>query len=206
MVRIPPIHKPNQYNNDAKPATFACIAVLFTLPIAVLAGRYLRSRGPVWFRIHMIFNSITTFLIILVFGLGMGSVATQATTTSFEGSGSDLHHKVGLTVFILVLIQATLGIIAHNFNTGHITRTIHISLGIITVAGLYWQTWEGMLNEWPETSVIMTTTPMAVQVLFWVFVGGAILAYVLAAGHAALGLLAPREKIHSGVVEKYGSP
>jgi hypothetical protein len=179
-------------------ATFACIAVLFTLPIAVLAGRYLRSRGPVWFRIHMIFNSITTFLIILVFGLGMGSVATQDTTTAFEGSSSDLHHKVGLSVFILVMIQASLGIIAHKFETGHITRKIHIPLGIVTVAGLYWQTWEGMHNEWAETSVMMTTTPMAVQVLFWVLVGAATSAYVLAAGNAGLDLW----KVRPGVVEE----
>jgi hypothetical protein len=138
----------------------------------------------------MMFNSITVSLIVLVFALGMASVYTQGAGTSFEGSNSDLHHKVGLAVFILVLIQAILGVIAHNFNKGHFTRKFHIPLGIITAAGLYWQTWEGMHNEWTEMSVIMTSTPSSVQVLFWVFFLGAVSAYVLAAGQAMLDLLA----------------
>jgi len=187
-------------------ATFACIAVLFTLPIALLAGRYLRSRGPVWCRIHMIFNSITVFLIVLVFGLGMASVSTQGLGTSFEGSNSDLHHQVGLAVFILVLIQAILGFVAHSLHMGHMTRKIHIPLGIVTAAGLYWQTWEGMHNEWTEMSVIMTSTPASVQVLFWVFFLVAVSAYMLAAGQAMLDLLANSAVGYSVIDEKLRTP
>ena len=185
-----------------KLATFACIAVLFTLPIALLSGRYLRSRGQVWCRVHIIFNSITVFFIILAFGLGMASVSTQGEGTSFGGENSDLHHKVGLAIFTLLLLQTILGIIAHNFSIGHLTRKIHIPIGIITAAGLYWQTWEGMHNEWPEMSVILTTTPTAVQVLFWVFFLGAVSAYVLSAGQTVLEWLANSSAGYSVVDEK----
>ena len=120
----------------------------------------------------------------------MASVSTQGLGTSFSGPNSDLHHKVGLTVFILVLLQAILGITAHNSNPGHLIRKIHIPFGIITVAGLYWQTWEGMHNEWTDMSVIKTNTPASVQVLFWVFFLGAVTAYLSSAAHATLDLLA----------------
>ena len=150
----------------------------------------------------MIFNSITAFLIVLVFGLGMASVSTQGLGTSFSGSNSDLHHKVGLSVFILVLIQTILGFIAHSFNLGHPTRKIHIPLGIVTAAGLYWQTWEGMHNEWTEMSVIMTSTPTSVQVLFWVFFLVAVSAYMLAVGQATLDWLANSAMGYSVMDEK----
>ena len=185
-----------------KLATFACIAVCFTLPVALLAGRYLRTRGPEWFRIHMIFNSITTVLIVLVFGLGMGAVSTQGLGTSFEGSNSDFHHKLGLGIFTIFLFQVVLGVIAHNFQPGHLIRKIHIPLGIITAAGLYWQTWEGMHNEWTEMSVIMTSTPTSVQVLFWVLFLGSVSAYTLAVGQTVLGLLADSAVTYSNVGDK----
>jgi hypothetical protein len=134
--------------------------------------------------------------------LGIASVYTQGLGTSFSGAGSDLHHKVGLSVFILVLLQAILGITAHSFNKGHLTRKIHIPLGIITVAGLYWQTWEGMYNEWAEMSVIETSTPLSVLVLFWVFFLVTVSAYTLAAGQAILEWLANSAVGYSVIDEK----
>jgi hypothetical protein len=150
----------------------------------------------------VIFTSITTFFIILVFGLGIASVATEGEGTSFGGEDSDLHHQVGLAIFILVLLQTILGIFAHNFNVGHLTRKIHIPLGIITAAGLYWQTWEGMHNEWPQMSVTMTTTPTVVQVLFWVFFLLAVSAYTLSAGQVILDWLANNAAGYSVMDEK----
>jgi cytochrome b561 len=150
----------------------------------------------------MVSNFITTFLIILVFGLGMASVASEGPANAFVGPGSDLHHQLGLSVFILVLIQAIFGIIAHNFNVGHWTRKIHMPFGIIIVALLYWQTWEGMHNEWAETSVIMTTTTKCVQVLFWVFSMGAVIAYVLGVVKAMLSLSRNGSVSDPGGVEK----
>ena len=96
--------------------------------------------------------------------------------------------------------------ITHNFYRGHLTRKINIpqALGIITAAGLYWQAWEGMHNEWTEMSVIMTTTPSSVQVLFWVFFLVAVSAYMLAAGQATLEWLSNSAAGYSVVDEKAG--
>ena len=84
---------------------------------------------------HMTFTTITVFLIFLAFGLGMASVSTQALGTSFGGSNSNQHNKVVLVV-------------AHSFSFGHLTRKIHIPLGIITASCWIIQVWEGVHNEW----------------------------------------------------------
>ncbi|GBE83731.1 hypothetical protein SCP_0507870 [Sparassis crispa] len=166
-------------------ALFACIAVLFTMPIALLAARYLRH-GPRWFRIHVIFNGITTFLVILVFGLGMGAVSTQNLGTQFNGPYSDLHHKLGLTIFILVLAQTILGIFSHYYPGGHISRRVHVAFGTIVAAGMIWETWEGLHNEWAEMSVSMTVTPQGVQIVFWAVFMVLAIAYGAAVGQVAL--------------------
>jgi len=178
-------------------ALFACIAVLFTMPVALLAARYLRH-GPRWFKVHVIFNTITVLLIILVFGLGVGAVASQDQGTQFNGSQSDLHHKVGLAVFIIIMAQFFLGIWAHYVPGGHITRRAHVVLGLITAAGLYWETWEGMHNEWAEMSTSMTVTPQGVQVVFWALFLVAVLAYGAVVGQKALSKIAPETIIASG--------
>ena len=65
-------------------------------------------------------------------------------------------------------------------------------------------TWEGMHDEWAEMSVIMTTTPASVQVLFWVFFLGAVTAYLLAAGQMTLDFLANNVVDYSGVISRNG--
>ena len=41
------------WNNKLEyPDAFACIAIIFTLPIVLLSGRYFHPRGQVWHRIH----------------------------------------------------------------------------------------------------------------------------------------------------------
>ena len=47
-----------------------------------------------------------------------------------------------------------------------------------------------MHNEWTEMSVIMTSTPLSVQVLYWVFFLVAVSAYMLSAGQAIMDWLA----------------
>ena len=54
-------------------------------------------------------------------------------------------------------------------------------------------------------SVIMTSTPLSVQVLFWAFFLVVVSAYMLAAGQATLGLLANSEAGYSFIDEKAGS-
>jgi hypothetical protein len=166
-------------------ALFACIAVLFTLPVALLSGRYLRHRD-IWFKIHIIFNVITTLLVILVFGLGMGAVHASHLGMQFAGQYSDLHHKVGAAVLSIVVLQAIIGFAAHYTPTGSFLRRLHVPFGIIAAAGLYWNTWEGMHNEWPEMSVAQTYTPNGVQVVFWVLFLIPATAYGVAVGTTVL--------------------
>jgi len=166
-------------------ALFACIAALFTMPIALLAGRYLRS-GPRWFKVHAIFNTITILIIILVFGLGMGAVASGGHGTQFSGRGSDLHHKVGLVIFLIVVLQGIIGFLAHNTPSGHFVRRLHVPFGIIVAAGVYWEVWEGMHNEWVETSTSLTATPESIQILFWALFLVSVTAYAVAVGQDVL--------------------
>ena len=51
-------------------------------------------------------------------------------------------------------------------------------------------------------SVILTSTPLSVQVLFWVFFLGAVSAYMLAAGQATLDWLANGAAGYSVIDEK----
>lgn len=165
-------------------ALFACIATLFILPVALLAGRYRRRDG--WFKIHVLFNGITIFLVILVFGLGMGAVKSVGLGTQFSGVYSDLHHKVGLSLFLLVILQGILGVAAHKRPSDHFLRRLHVPVGVLTAAGLVWQTWEGMHNEWAEMSTSMTVTPEGVQIIFWVVFMVSAVAYAVAVGQATL--------------------
>jgi hypothetical protein len=148
---------------------FACIATLFTLPVALLVGRY-RHIGVIWFKIHVLFSGITIFLVIVVFGLGIGAVSSARLGTQFSGTHSDLHHRVGLIIFVLFALQGIMGIIAHKTPSGDLLRRIHVLIGIFAVAGLLGETWEGIHVEWTEKSTSKTVTPQLVQVIFWLFV------------------------------------
>jgi TRAP-type C4-dicarboxylate transport system permease small subunit len=83
-----------------------------------------------------------------------------------------------------------------------LTRKIHIPLGIITAAGLYWTAWEGMHNEWTGMSPVMSVPPTSVQVLFWVLFTGVVGAYMLAVGQVVLNFLANSAVVYPSVGEK----
>jgi cytochrome b561 len=186
----------------SKKALFACIATLFTLPAALIAGRYLRN-DPKWFKIHIIFNTITVLLIILVFGLGMGAVQASHLGRQFAGPYSDLHHKVGATVLSVILMQAIIGVAAMYTNKGSFLRRLHVPFGIIVAAGMVWNTWEGIHNEWMEMSTSQTVTPQSVQVIFWVLFLISATAYGIGVGQASLAIVAgkPQENRANAFVE-----
>jgi hypothetical protein len=166
-------------------AVFACIAVLFVMPAALLTGRYFRHDNR-WFKIHATLNTITVLLIILVFGLGMGAVHASGLGLQFAGQYSDLHHKVGATVLATTLMQAIIGVAAHYTKAGSFLRRLHIPFGVIVAAGMYWNVWEGMHNEWVEMSTSQTVTPEGVQILFWVIFLISAAAYTINVGQATL--------------------
>jgi hypothetical protein len=172
--------------------------VLFTLPAALLARRYIRSAR--WFKVHVVFNTTTVLLIILVFGLGMGAVRASDLGMQFAGPYSDLHHKVGAAVLSTVLTQAIVGIAAH-FTKISFLRRLHVPLGIIVAAGMYWNTWEGLHNEWAEMSTSQTVTPQSVQVLFWALFLVSATAYGVAVGQDVLSDIGGK----SGARTAYGA-
>jgi hypothetical protein len=179
----------------------ACIAALFTLPIALLAGRYLRQDYR-WCKIHIIFNSITILLIIIVFGLGMGAVSTAHLGTQFNGPYSDFHHKLGMAVFVVVLLQGILGFFAHRTKMGTAARRIHLFFGACAAGLVYWETWEGMHREWNEMSTPLLPTPTVVQVLFWALLLIPAVAYAVALGQTVLNSIADQESdvlVDSGI-------
>ena len=159
----------SDYDHATKQAVFACIATLFTLPVALLVGRY-RHIDVIWLKIHTLFNGITIFLIIVVFGLGTGAVSNARLGTQFSGLNSDLHHRIGLIVFVLFALQGILGIIAHKTPNGDLLRRVHVLTGIFAAAGLLGETWEGLHVEWAEKSTSKTSTPQLVQLIFWLSV------------------------------------
>lgn len=160
------------------------------MPAAMLAGRFVRS-SPVWFRYHLIFNSLTILLLVIVFGLGVGSVSSLGAGTSFSGDGTDTHHKAGLAIFIAVLLQGILGYAAHSTKKGSFVRLLHMPVGILVAVMLYWIVWEGMHDEWAEMSDSATVTPNGVQVLFWVLLMISVLLYVGSLGQMVLSRFRP---------------
>jgi len=116
----------------------------------------------------------------------MAAVSSVGLGTQFSGVYSDLHHKVGLALFLLVLLQGLLGLAAHRAPGGHFLRRMHVPVGVLTAAGLVWQTWEGMHNEWAEMSTSLTVTPESVQLLFWALFLLSAMAYAVAVGQATL--------------------
>lgn len=92
-------------------AILACIATLRTIPAALLFGRYCYS-NPNWIVWHIGLNAATTLLIILVFATGMISVASADLGTQFKGPNSAFDHKARMDVFVVVLLETLLGVLA----------------------------------------------------------------------------------------------
>lgn len=174
-------------------AVFGSLAGLVLIPAAVLIAR-LRRQSSWWCKVHILLNAIAVLFIILAFGLGMGSVSTGDEGTQFSGEGSDLHHQLGLAIFILVILQASLGLYAR-VNTKRAQsgkspiRIAHIGSGVCTVALLYWLIWNGIHTEWVGMSTDGSSAPESVQVIFWVLVAIPLAAYLINAGNTALHML-----------------
>jgi hypothetical protein len=116
----------------------------------------------------------------------MGAVHAAHLGLQFAGPYSDLHHKVGATILSITLMQAIIGIAAHYTKMGSFLRRLHVPFGIIVAAGMYWEVWEGMHNEWSEMSTTQTVTPESVQILYWVIFLISVMAYTLNVGQSAL--------------------
>ncbi|KWU47434.1 hypothetical protein RHOSPDRAFT_30859 [Rhodotorula sp. JG-1b] len=173
-------------------AVLGSLAFLILTPAAVLIARFGRDRIS-WFPPHWILNVLSVIFVIVTFALG----------TYARGNGwSTTHERLGLAVFILVLLQATLGLVGHRTQRTQLTssrpsfgsyassakrhsfpvvRLSHALLGLITLGLGYWQIETGLSDdgEW-NTMAENGNVPKSVQVIFWILLGVEVAAYVVA--------------------------
>ncbi|CAO1625685.1 unnamed protein product [Parajaminaea phylloscopi] len=201
-------------------AAFACLAVLILLPIAVLIAHFKRG-GTQWIRIHRLVNTAVALLIVVSFGLGVASM--DGKLTQLSGDDIDVHHQLGLGIFVLILLQVVMGFVAHRMRgpqsdrsaegqhsaaekakaqdaklrmqpaRRHWLRWLHIFVGILLTVMLYAQTWQGLHVEWHSMSDSGSYTPAAVEVIFWILVGVPVAAYVVDVARGVLGSMATYE-------------
>jgi len=88
-------------------AVFAILAILVTVPLAVVSTRYTKHLQPKgrWMKNHAILNTLTVIFITIVFTLGYFAVGTSGNI--FD----NVHHRIGLTIFIAILLQFFFGLL-----------------------------------------------------------------------------------------------
>lgn len=176
-------------------AVCAAIVALFTVPPAILSVRILRPTFRLWFPIHMTMQILTVIFLTLTFALGTAAVMLGGNGSQFTGPKADRHHRLGLALYVIVLVQASLGVAAH-FTRGrpgpaeaekeHLkpklsifrqpVRFMHVGLGLVTCVLLYTQFWLG-LAEWNMTSDNGSQIPRFVKITFWGTLGGEVAMY-----------------------------
>ncbi|KAF8881915.1 hypothetical protein BD779DRAFT_1473212 [Infundibulicybe gibba] len=185
-------------------AVFASMATLLTAPLAILAARYFR-RNRSWFLAHAILQTLTCLFVIIAFVLSAVAVRSSGNGWQFTGPHMDLHHDFGLAVFILVLVEGVIGLLAHYTRTLQFpgatrafptltarkspVRRIHVAFGIIIAGLLYALLYTG-LNEWDMVSDAGTFVPRGVRVMFWIIFAIEVAAY--AVGWTREAILRPR--------------
>ncbi|KAJ7071946.1 hypothetical protein C8F01DRAFT_222236 [Mycena amicta] len=129
-------------------------AFLVGLPLGILISRYLRTFINHWFWPHAIVNLLFTGpLVFATFALGYQLVDSSGFPHFF-----DVHQQVGLALFILYLLQVSLGIFIHYVKFPSLTSRIkggrapqnylHAILGLAIVLLACWQTHHGLWYEW----------------------------------------------------------
>lgn len=110
------------------------------LPIGVLLARYGRTFFS-WFPYHRALMSISFLFIFIGFFLAIGGVSSEG-----GDHFSNTHEKLGLALFILVIVQIALGASSHELKKRKGLRYIgyvHIPFGLILYALSVWQIHEG---------------------------------------------------------------
>ena len=93
---------PGYYNLIIAHGILAAITFLFVVPSAILILRFY-GRNPRWaFRIHIWLQILTVLLTTVVFVLGWFAVGPSRKL-------SNPHHGIGLTIYVLVLVQFIFG-------------------------------------------------------------------------------------------------
>ncbi|KAH7869500.1 hypothetical protein F5879DRAFT_919695 [Lentinula edodes] len=173
-------------------AVFASMATLITAPAAILVARYFRSRAW-WFKAHVVLQTLTVVFTVIFFTLSTVAVASGGHGTQFVGPKKDPHHDLGLSVVILLWVEAIFGIAAHYTHTEHSKthsafptikarksplRHLHAWYGIF-VAGLLYAGMKTGIDEWNMVADSGTLVPSGIQIAFWVIFSLEIAAYVI---------------------------
>lgn len=99
----------------------AGITFVVIVPSAILIARFYRRR-PVWaLRFHIWLQIITVALTTVVFVLGWFAVGQNRSLTN-------PHHAIGLTLYVLVLVQALAGWFVHGREKGKPRHRIPLKL------------------------------------------------------------------------------
>ncbi|WRT67692.1 uncharacterized protein IL334_004664 [Kwoniella shivajii] len=131
------------------------LATMAILPIGILVPRIARAFtiDRWWFPLHGALNGIIAF--------GLITAAFAIAVSKFEGGFNSTHRKLGLTLFILALIQTLLGILTHYWQPNHKFQTssgrgpsnfLHIILGLTIVGIGFGTVWKGIQEEWGQYS------------------------------------------------------
>jgi len=130
-------------------AALSSIGFLVLLPLGGLLARWARTfvPGPVWFNGHWIINFGLAGPAIIA-GFALAYVGVQKA----GGGHSSTHTMLGLALFVLYLIQVTLGNIIHYIKprrpTGRpVQNYVHAVLGIAIIALAFWQVRLGYKQE-----------------------------------------------------------
>ncbi|BGO98767.1 hypothetical protein NBRC10513v2_003162 [Rhodotorula toruloides] len=165
-------------------AALGGLAFAIIVPLAILTARFGRERFA-WLPPHAALQLLAASMVITTFAL-----AVSQTGNLF----ADLHQRLGLVLFLLVVLQLLLGYLAHFTLPSALTscspslsrprpsfaRAIHILLGL-TILALGWvQIHTGIKKggEWYRATLGMEEVPRAVRGVFWTLVGLFVLAYV----------------------------
>ncbi|KAF9258845.1 hypothetical protein L218DRAFT_708508 [Marasmius fiardii PR-910] len=167
------------------------VSVLGTLvffPLGALIARYLRTFTVAWFPSHwavqlsgeeLFTEDLTrsvltkdamakgTVFLIVGFALGIQGV-TEMGGSHFSGT----HQRIGITVFVLAILQCVLGWFIHKFKIGKPFQRppqnyVHAILGLLILALSFYQFYSGYNEEWPEVSG--ENRPNGIHVLFIVW-------------------------------------
>ncbi|KAI5478611.1 hypothetical protein MNV49_004753 [Pseudohyphozyma bogoriensis] len=165
-------------------AVLGSLGLLLFSPLAILLARFLRRRT--WFPMHAGINLLAAVCVVIAFAIGVSHTRGK----DFD----DTHTRLGLALFLLVIVQVAVGTLAHTvhiptseisrvpslsgkFTGKGLVRIFHIILGITIVVLGFVQVKLGF-EEYEEKSDGGHETPMGVKVVFWVLVGVEAFLYV----------------------------
>ncbi|KAJ6541609.1 hypothetical protein B0H19DRAFT_1268591 [Mycena capillaripes] len=173
-------------------AVLACVATLITAPAAILIGRYFRGRRW-WFNTHLTLQTMSLVLIVPSVALGLQSIGHNHHGSQLTGAKADPHHDLGLSILILFLVQFLVGVIAHYTHAAapakgstfptlttpkNPLRHVHVVFGVVMTALMYAGVKTGM-DEWDDVADNATKVPKGIRIVYWIFFGLAVAAYVL---------------------------